>query len=506
MLKSSDLIKLKMVDKLQQGGVENPKHQRGELKNILNEDNGIEKTKEEILEKISEETLEELKDYDYYFSNYKNKLKIIQGFVLHLNGKHWMKIAAELLKLKKITKSEKKRENHFSDSTITDLKRLISLIPEEKQTLEAAITLIEGFNSIAHEFFEIIKKQVEWIEENQDTIWAHHEKLQELLRIIRRESELLERSDLIGKKNERTVLVEIYNHIMPLKERVISREKFEGGVAGDTGSIGFMDNSEIVLKGYGREKQWSKEQAMAGAAIFKEYYQFLIEKKVPIPEENVMKVVSNVESENLQKGIKFSNCFHFSVKQEYIGPDINTILKTTKNLDILADRFNQMMEIINKATSGEPRLGRWMGDFKPINFCEKDGRVLFIDLHPPGFTPSDEFTVDFIIHPNEMTQEEKIKIFDSVYGHMSKSEKKDLLFRLETKEGMFINCIEQTIGTRPDLKDNVVQWALDFIEHSVPEIFPFIKKHLYSNYFIENLKRYIARYSPDRNPKKAFST
>jgi hypothetical protein len=451
----------------------------------------------QIISQISGDTIKELRDFKRYCDNHKTKLNIIRRFIVYLNTTHWNYLKREIRKLKKLSFLDLRRESKdkkYDQDSIDLIKKAIEQSPENsklRERLEYVLRLMEVLNLVYTRLNNILLGQIEWVEKNENAVLENYRLFQQFVELIREEGKLLFEHNLSGDKNEKDLLDEIYTQILPLKERITLKQKLSGGIVGNVWRYNILGWGDIVIKTYGGGRKWTKEMAQARAEIQREYYEFLRSKGVPVPSKGQIYVLSEYEKRELEKGIFPTGYFKKVTIQRFIGIDGDTFLENEQNTEKIRVVFTKMLHALFLARQNEPQISHWKGDFKPINFCIIGNlNVIYIDIDPPGFTPDETPNLGFEIHPNRMTREEKLKLLNVLWSHLNMHERKDLLFRLETTNGMFMHLIEWAVVARPDLEKFLLDIAFGFLQKYRPNVYRFMRKHVRTLNYKRNLQKW----------------
>lgn len=433
--------------------------------------------KDRVLRLLSENIVKLLNDFFDYRKLNIRKLRAIKDFITHWKPKHWNIMEREINNekiLNLIDIKEIKRDIKFNATTIRKVSSALNKEkdPEVRELLEELLHFMNALNVIFGMLREILIEQIEWLDKNKDHFWTEdgeikmqRERIQEFIRLVKNEATLLYEHGLPGKPSEAELLVEIYNHIMPMKDRVRKIEELSGGQVGINSLYEALGGNDFVFKRIGRKKEWTRENAAARAQLMMDYYRFLRSQGVPVPSEYNVHVIAELEKKEMEKGINPTGKFQVAVKQRYFGPSCKTFIMGETDEQKIINLFNKMLDATHKATRRYRTLTPWLYDFTPTNFCvDTLGNIVFVDIDPPGGI-GDKFSP---INPTS---------FERTQLSLAKKLPNHVFFRRCTIYGAFIMLAESAIDNRKDLEILFITLTLEFLEKHRPDIYKFMRKY-----------------------------
>ena len=189
----------------------------------------------------------------------------------------------------------------------------------------------------------LVRKQIEWFEQHPNFESSmNREDLKPLIRLINKEGQLLFRHGLSGFEGARQLLIDIYDQVMPLKDKV-EKKKIKGGAASDPNVWTWFDGRVRVVKKYGsvaKGKLWTYKEASIRFDNMKRFYIFLKEAGVSVPDHNSIYIIEQIEK--TPSGIKSTGFYQVALSQEHLGRNVNLVYKSINNPRLVMRIYRKM--------------------------------------------------------------------------------------------------------------------------------------------------------------------
>jgi len=198
--------------------------------------------------------------------------------------------------------------------------------------------------------------------------------------LIEQEATLLFKHNLSGKKNEEELLKELYEEVIPLKDRITLEKPTQGFKSSCLIAVPRFGHP-YILKRITAEKRadlfpdgWTKNMAQQRLEILLEYYNFLGSIGIRIPPNDAFFVYRKGATDN----------YYAAIKQKYIGKGFDDIIikaMKTGKFDKVIAIFQEVLKLVYLEIKSH---GNYLSDFTIDNFCiGHDENIYFVDTDPP---------------------------------------------------------------------------------------------------------------------------
>lgn len=424
---------------------------------------------------LSEIILIELKDFENYCNRHKKKLEIVQRFIIHWNSRHLTNLKNELLNLENLTfldYGKIKKDIKYDKKTLNFISEAIEQESDHEIRLILAIMLdrMKLLNNIYIRIRRILLTQIEWIKDNEDSVLKEHQNIRQFLRLIKEESFLLYEHNLSGLKNERQLLKEIYDQIMPLKERITIKKLDEGAVCAPLLIEPKIAGRPYVFKKYAGSKDWLIKLIKRGLTL-KEAKQ---RKKMLEKYYNYFRMAGiNVSPRSAINVIKYGkNNYQVAMKEAFIEHNVEGIFRSSINpKEVILDIYEKILDIAYKDIKAG---NKYLSDFYIRNFCYLSGQVYYIDTDPPLYQFMDEdgnirfrlveATEGHGIFKELLKQRHFAITGQSELNAIIERNHNNLIYRLRTPIGKFLYILVWSILIRPNMEDEFKQVLLNYLK------------------------------------------
>lgn len=418
---------------------------------------------------ISEDIVKEITEFEQFTDRYKKKLELVLYFVRHWQrAKTWDRFEKMMDEVKKITfidlKNLKKRKKYYKKE-LDDVEKAIgrTIKPEIKQILKYVLEKMKLLNNIYIDLKKTILDQINWFIERGKNIWFEHEYMREFIRLIEEEASLLSETGLTHESCKQ-VLKEIYDQIMPLKERyeiqhigteactpILIKPKFGGHpyVFKRYGSMGY------AIRAIGRHLK--REEALQQKEVLLQYYDYFRKAGINVPHRGAIQVIMLGRDKD---GKKF---YGVALKERYILENVHSLFK---NLEIPDDRILKIYKGLLNLVHKDIQAGnKYDTDYLLMNFCVLHDDVYYIDLEPPLYQFKDwEGNVRFRLVKTREGMEYFKKIARVRQPEYDEKLIHEFVFRRITITGKFWFIALFSFVLRPNLENEFQQVLLDFLE------------------------------------------
>lgn len=411
----------------------------------------------EAISILSKDVALELKEFDLYCQRHKRKLQIVHGFVVHSKQKTFQKLKAEIEGIENLTfldLGENRRQVKYNQRALRTVCSNVRTVKDVtlKSLLYHAVDQMKKLNSVYKHLRVILKRQQFWLKKHENSVLKEHEGIKEFLRLLREENTLLYSHNLTGD-DEQHLLIEIYNYIMPLKDRVSKVQDIKYGAVGVKSVFRTMDGEEFVLKRIGRDKNWTQENAIKRVNMILTFYQHLKQLGVPLPPPEIVHAVVQTE---INHGKISEKGFQTAIKQKFYGLDCRNMFIKERDKSKIARVYNKLLEVAHLVTEDTIDHPHWIYDLTPSNFCvDANLNITFIDIDPP---PLENQNFD-PLHPSKMSSDQLNEI---------KKRSETGFLRRFTVLGVYIMIMESSNYNRPNLQGMFVDLTLKFLKSRRP--------------------------------------
>ncbi len=457
----------------------------------------------EYLSKSSHLVAKEIRDLRDYIKLFKGKVRLLKNVVERANKQRNVEFSKKVFK---------EMEDHFlqleglefiieSRDIAKDKKLVKELNLEEKEDPELTAP-IESIKKHLHQLFQVrrlvirlVRRQIRWVKDHKDMEFPiKKEAIQPLVRLVNQEGQLLFRYGLSGFQGEKGLLIEIYNEIMPLKERV-KKEKIAGGRATDPTVWTWVDGRIRVIKKFGslaKGSKWTYDQARSRLENIKRFYTFLKAAGVSVPDHKALAIVE--QWKKTPSGLKPTGYYQVVLSQEHLGRNVALIFQDTNNKNLIRKIYRQILKETFKAVVHNEI---WMMDFKPQNFC-KNGHLTYVDTDPIHLWRRDISTNqgNFLI-PVNIPIKDQIRLMKMDIREWGEKDWRWWRFKRGDSRGNFVELLEQTVALKIDLKQMFEDEMLNFFKkHGLKKEFKFIDRFTRTPMYEFNLFRLVKQESP----------
>ncbi|MBW2983765.1 hypothetical protein KY361_01475 [Candidatus Woesearchaeota archaeon] len=466
------------------------------------------------IERISKQVGTELRDLKEFIAFYQRKLKFLRDFVGRIGSRRNLSKAEAIFeRMKGIFTSVDKfeflvdeRDSRKDREMIAELSDIERKDVGERALAESIKGHINELFSVRRALAAVVAKEIVWFKEHKSFESAFkREEVQPLLGLVRQEGELLFDNGLSGFKGERELIVEIYNQVMPLKERV-KIEKVGKGRASTVFSWTWIDGRIRVVKKYGMltmGRKWSYEQAKKRLENNKRFYAFLKEAGVSVPDHNDLYVIE--QWEKTPSGARPTGYYQAVLNQEHIGKNAALLIRESSNRRFIRALYRQMLHNAYRAIIHNTH---WMLDFKPANFCWNGKRLVFVDTETIHMYPMDDPAGrDFIVRTDIPVKEQIRGMMHDIRTVNRGWTEKDWTwsrFKRADRRGQFIELLEQTVAMKIALKQMFEQETLNFLKRRrMMREFKFMSRYIRKPMYEFNVFRLVRYDAPEDLPLAA---
>jgi|TARA_B100001971_G_C18210992_1_gene550669 hypothetical protein len=457
---------------------------------------------------VDRELRKEISDFREVVKVYNVKLKSLNNFAERIDRqrnfsateKRFDRMKGCFLSVGGLESVINKRDQKGDKRLVSRLDKIEEEDRAEGYTIESLKQGVAKLLQIRRMVSELVRRELGWFKENPSfRMGFKREDIQPLARLVKREGDLLFENGLSGSEGEREVLIGIYNQVMPLRDR-IKREKIGGGRATTAYTWTWMDGRIRVVKQFGSfemGRRWSYEQAKKRLASNREFYAFLKEADVSVPDHNSLYIME--QWKKTPTGPKPTGYYQAVLNQEHVGKNMGSIFRETNSDSFIIRLFNITVMETYKAVRANPH---WMLDFKPQNFCWDGKKVTFVDIETLHMYPvEDPVGKDFIVRTDLPVKEQLEGVSRDIRSVKDGWTRKDWIwwrFKRADSRGVFVELLEQSVALKIALKDRFEQEILRFFKkHGCRKELRFMNRYLVTPLYEFNLYRLVKQEAPE---------
>jgi len=382
----------------------------------------------------------------------------------------------------------------------------LNILENEDKTLNAPIESIKAHLAklfqIRRIVIQLVRKQIQWINNHSNMEFPiKQEDIQPLVRLVNKEGQILFQHGLSGFGGERELLIDIYNEIMPLKDKVKKTKLIAGRAAAPT-MWTWIDGGIRVVKRYGgllKGRKWNREEARKRFNTMFQFYEFLKGAGVRVPDHNSLHI--NEEWIKTKSGIKRTGYYQVVLSQEGLGTDVAYVYRNTNDEALIRRIYRQMLDQILKAINHNTH---WMIDAKPDNFCWNGRYTTFVDTETSHYSPKDPYKGDFIIR-TDLPFKEQMALMKSSTIVRSDKDHRWGRFRAADPRGNFANLLELCVCYNPDHKLVFEGETINFLaKHGRKRELRFLNRFIETPLYEEHVLKFVKELVPENLNKAVY--